>query len=173
MLQWGVRGMLFLIAAIAAGAAASCSKASDSGQAHNWQQEAPPREVEIPAQLSIDVLVDGAPKPAITTAMLSTKTPDYADSERRAWRIAGLEPEAAQPGAVVEAASPAGVAVKYPHADGTEPCLYLTRRGEVAVASLDPKDPFPKYHGQGSRLHRPGDQLPHVTPVAKLTITTR
>jgi hypothetical protein len=49
--------------------------------------------------------------------------------------------------------------------------LFLTRRGEVIASTIDPKAPFPAYHGRGGRLHRAGDQLPHVGPVAKLAIT--
>jgi hypothetical protein len=40
----------------------------------------------------------------------------------------------------------------------------------VIVAALDPKDPFPRWHGEGGRLHRAGDSLPRVAPVAKLDI---
>jgi len=58
-----------------------------------------------------------------------------------------------------------------PTAEGLEPVLFLTRRGEVIVSALDPKQPFPRYHGQGGRLHRAGDSLPRVAPVARLAIT--
>nr|HEX4314045.1 hypothetical protein [Kofleriaceae bacterium] len=158
--------------AVCALAIAACSKASDSGEARNWSKEAPPHEVAIPDDLQIGVVIDGVTKPAITAQALAAKTPDFSDTERRAWRIAALEPEAALAGATVEASTPTGVAVRYPHLDGVEPVIYLTRRGEVAVATLDPKNPFPRYHGQGGRLRRPGDQLPHVMPVATVTITT-
>jgi hypothetical protein len=57
-----------------------------------------------------------------------------------------------------------------PTPEGLEPVLFLTRRGEVIVAALDPKDPFPKFHGQGGRLHRAGDSMPRVASVAKLEI---
>ena len=50
--------------------------------------------------------------------------------------------------------------------------LFLTRRGEVIVSTIDPKDPFPRFHGQGGRLHRAGDSYPQVRPVARLEITT-
>ena len=61
-------------------------------------------------------------------------------------------------GSAVEAAGAEGVAVKFaqPTPEGLEPVLYLTRRGDIVVAAVDPKDPFPKYHGQGGRLHRAG-----------------
>jgi hypothetical protein len=148
----------------------ACSKASE--QSDRLQRQAPDLMVSVPSGLSIDVTVDGAAKPPITTATLEAAKPDFADSERRAWRVTTLVPEA-QPGTVVEAAGPTGVAVKLtqPTPDGLEPVLFLTRRGEVIVAALDPKDPFPKFHGQGGRLHRAGDSMPRVSPVARLSIT--
>src|SRR6185295_2588616 len=100
-----------------------------------------------------------------TSATLEGTKADFADPEHRAWRIPTLIAEAT-PGSTVEAASPSGVAVKFaqPTPEGLEPVLFLTRRGEVIVAAVDPKDPFPRYHGQGGRLHRAGDSLPRVNP---------
>ena len=148
----------------------ACSKASE--QSDRLQRQAPDLVVAVPSGLSIDVTVDGTAKPPITTDTLKAAKPDFEDSERRAWRVTTLVPEAT-PGTVVEASSPSGVAVKLaePTPEGLEPVLFLTRRGEVIVAALDPKDPFPKFHGQGGRLHRAGDQMPRVTPVARLAIT--
>lgn len=150
----------------------ACSKASDEAQTRQWPEPPPRKEVSIPAELEIAVTVDGAPRAAITAATLRDARPDYADEERKAWKIPSLVTEAGPPG-VVEATSPAGVSVKFAHPtpDGLEPVLYLTRRGEVIVAALDPKDPFPRYHGQGGRLHRAGDQMPRVGPVSRLDIT--
>lgn len=148
----------------------ACSKASD--QSERLQRQAPDLLVQVPSGLSIDVTVDGAAKPAITTDTLKAAKPDFSDPERRAWRITTLVPDAV-PGTTVEASGPTGVAVKLanPTPEGLEPVLFLTRRGEVIVAALDPKDPFPKFHGQGGRLHRAGDSMPRVSPVAKLAIT--
>jgi hypothetical protein len=148
----------------------ACSKASE--QSDRLQRQAPDLMVSMPSGLSIDVTVDGAAKPPITTDTLKAAKPDFEDSERRAWKVATLVPEA-QPGTVVEASAPTGVSVKLaePTPDGLEPVLFLTRRGEVIVAAVDPKDPFPKFHGQGGRLHRAGDTMPRVSPVARLAIT--
>jgi hypothetical protein len=145
-----------------------CGRAGD--QSKNLQDEPPPRVVDIPANASIAVQVDNATKPALTAELLKATKPDFADAERKAWRIATLVPEAGQPGAIVEAAS-AQVSVKYLRQDGTEPVLYLTRRGDLEVASVDPKDPFPEFHGRGGRRHRPGDQLPRVAGVTRIAIT--
>jgi len=151
-----------------------CSRASEEGEAKKWQEAPPPKEVVVPAGLSITVAVDGADKPPITSDVLKATKPDFVDADHRAWKVPTLVAEAAPVGTVVEAAAPNGVVVKFAHptAEGLEPVLFLTRRGEVIVAALDPKDPFPKYHGQGSRLKRPGDTMPRVMPVTKLAITT-
>ncbi|HEU0032345.1 MAG TPA: hypothetical protein VFQ53_17055 [Kofleriaceae bacterium] len=153
-------------------AVAACGKASDEGEAKQWQEPPPGKDVPIPMQLAIEVTVDGSVRPPITAESLRGAKPDFADSERKAWKIATLVTEAASAG-TVEAWSPTGVSVKFPHPtpEGLEPVLYLTRRGEVIVAALDPKDPFPRYHGQGGRLHRAGDSMPRVAPVAKLDVT--
>src|SRR5688572_30400047 len=160
-------GRCVLIALLLCG----CSRASDEGGAKQWQEAPPPKEVTVPAGLSIAVEVNGADKPPITTERLKATKPDFSDDEHRAWKVPTLIGESAPAGSVIEAASPTGVSVKFAHptADGLEPVLFLTRRGEVIVAALDPKEPFPKYHGQGSRLRRPGDTTPRVAPVTKLS----
>lgn len=149
---------------------AACSKASNESE--RLQRSAPGSDSHVPTDVSIAVAVDGADHAPITSATLAATKPDFVDPERRAWRIATLVPEATA-GSQVEAAGPTGVAVKFatPTPDGLEPVLFLTRRGEVIVAAVDPKDPFPKFHGQGGRLHRAGDTMPRVTPVARLAIT--
>lgn len=147
----------------------ACSRASD--QKEQLQREAPGSGVNVPAGVSIAVTVGGTAKAPITSATLAATRPDFVDPDRRAWRVATLVPEAV-PGTEVEASSPGGVAVTFaePTPDGLEPVLFLTRRGEVIVAALDPKDPFPRFHGQGGRLHRAGDSMPRVSPVATLEI---
>lgn len=152
---------------------AGCSRASEESEAKKWQSQPPPRDVTVPAGLSIAVDVDGSAKPPITADTLRAIKPDFADDERKAWLIPTLVADAAAPGSVVEATAPSGVSIKlaHPTADGLEPVLFLTRRGDVIVSAIDPKDPFPRYHGQGGRLHRAGDSMPRVAPVAKLAIT--
>ena len=163
-----------LLIAVALVALSACSRASQEGEAKRWQEAPPPREITIPAGLAIALQVDGADRPPITTGVLTGTKPDFTDDDHRAWRVATLVPEAT-PGTVVEAAAKPGVAVRFDHPtpDGLEPVLFLTRRGEVIVAALDPKDPFPKFHGQGSRLKRPGDTTPRVWPVTRLAVFTK
>jgi hypothetical protein len=138
------------------------------------QDQVPPAKIEAPDGLSIAVAVDGGERAPITAATLRDTRPDFANDERRAWLIPTLVGGAA-PGATIEASGPTGVSVTitHPTSDGLEPALILTRRGDVLVSAIDPKDPFPRYHGQGGRLHRPGDGQPRLSPVAKLAVTTR
>src|SRR4051794_2373046 len=108
-------------------ALAACSKASN--ESDRLQREAPGSDSKVPADVAIAVSVDGADRPAITSATLAGTKPDFVDPDRRAWRVATLVAEAGS-GTEVEAAGPTGVAVKFtnPTPDGLEPVLYLTRR---------------------------------------------
>lgn len=136
--------------------------------------DAPPpidKPVDIPASLSIGVTMDHAAKPAITADALRAAKPDFEDAERKAWRISNLVNDHGSD-MIVEAATPAGLTLKFPRPIPTlEPVLYLTRRGEIVVAAIDPNQPFPGYHGHGGRLHRAGDSIPRLSPVARLDIT--
>ena len=152
---------------------AACSRASDQGGEKHWQQEPPPAgALVVPTGVSIAVEVDGASRPAITSDVLARTKPDFSDSDHRAWLIPTLVADAAPAGTAIEAADATGVGVKliHPMTGGLEPVLALTRRGELVIEALDPKDPFPRYHGQGGRVHRAGDPMPHVVGVAKLSI---
>lgn len=166
MSPWVIRFGLALCAAVA-----GCGNPSQESEAKQWPVPPPKANIEIPSTLSIEVTVDGSPKPAITAQTLATAKPDFSDEDRKAWRIATLV-AGVGPGGSVEASSPTGISIKFQHPtpSGMEPVLFLTRRGEVIVAALDPKDPFPQHHGQGGRLQRPGNTLPSVKPVAKLDI---
>jgi len=155
------------------GLAAACSRAGQEGEAKQWAAQPPGKDIAVPASLRIEVAVDGGAAPAITSERLGAARPDFVDDEHKAWRISTLVPEAGAAGSSIEAVSGTGVSVKFaqPTADGFEPVLFLTRRGDVIVSALDPKDPFPRYHGQGGRLRRAGDPMPRVSPVARLEIT--
>lgn len=153
---------------------AGCSKASSEGESKQWPAEPPTGGLTIPANLSIAVTVDGAAHAPITSAVLGATKPDFADSDRMAWLVPTLVAEARAPGSVVAATgTAAGVAVSFAHptSDGLEPVVFLTRRGEMIFSAVDPKEPFPPFHGRGGRLHRPGDAMPRVSPIATLAIT--
>src|SRR5262245_46514370 len=161
-----------VLAAVVAVGCAGCAKASEEQKAKRTPAlPPPPQSASVPSTLSIAVTVDGAPAPAITTERLRDQKPDFEDAERRAWRLTRLIPELARPGAVAEARGPAGISLRLPAgAKGMEPVLFLTRRGDVVVAAIDPSNPFPDYHGQGDRLRRPGDPLPRLSPVTSIAV---
>jgi len=154
-------------------ACCACSRASQEGEAKQWATPPPGKDIAIPANLLIAVTLDGVALPEITGDRLRQTRPDFADDEHKAWLIPTLVPEARPAGSSIEAMSGTGVSVKFAHptAEGLEPVLFLTRRGDVIVSALDPKEPFPRYHGQGGRLRRAGDPMPRVSPVARLAIT--
>jgi hypothetical protein len=166
-------GRLTALGLVAACAAPACSRASQEGEAKQWATPPPGKDIAIPAHLHIAVVADGGALAEITGDRLQRIRPDFADDDHKAWLIPTLVPEAAPAGTSIEAMSGTGVSVKFAHptAEGFEPVLFLTRRGDVIVSALDPRDPFPRYHGQGGRLRRAGDPMPRVSPVARLEIT--
>jgi hypothetical protein len=164
-----------IAALLVAVAAVGCSKASEESEAKRAPAPPPPR-VEIPADLSIAVTIDGAPAPPITREALEALTPDFHDSERRAWRLTTIEPALDHAGATVEARGQDGVSIRIQRPDDArmpQPVLFFTRRGDVVVSVLDPSDPFPPYHGQGGQMRRQGDPLPRLSPVTALAIQTK
>ena len=133
----------------------------------------PPVAVSVPSELRIEVTVDGAPRPPITAATLAALPPDFADHERRAWRISTLLGLGTTPGSVIAATGAAGMTIELPASDAAgkpTATLFVTRRSEVIVALVDPADPFPAFHGQGRRLERPGDPLPRIVDVSRIAI---
>jgi hypothetical protein len=164
---------LVAVVAFATLGLAGCAKASEEQKGKRTPLTPPPAQVEIPAALSIDVTVDGAPAPPLTGDKLRATKPDFADPERQAWKLTTLLPELDRPGAAVEATGPTGVVVRLERPatpTAMDPVLFLTRRGDVVVALVDPANPFPDYHGQGGRLRRPGDPLTRLSPVSRLAV---
>jgi hypothetical protein len=163
-----VRRAFIVVASVLA--LAGCSKARDEAAGKRSPAPPPPPAVEIPADFELPVIDGGKPTAPLTAATLAARPADFADSERRAWRLDALLGDRLGPGEVVEAVGEGGVGVSLVPGDSRVAVLYLTRRGEMAAAVIDPADPFPDYHGQGGRLRRPGDPLPRVLPVSELRI---
>lgn len=163
--------------AIAVAAAGGCQKASDATQAKRMPQPppAPAHELTVPEGLRIEVVVGGTAAPAIDAARLRATPPDFADAERRAWKLSTLVGAGvATPGTefVVNGAPSAGLVLTQP-ASATEPqpALMLNRRGELVATMVTPNAPFPSFHGAGGRLGRPGDTTPHVPGVVRIVVT--
>jgi hypothetical protein len=168
MLRVGV--FVFALAALGGG----CQKASDATQAKRMPQPPPARDISVPDGLRIEVVVAGKDAPVIDAARLRATPPDFADSERRAWKLTTLLGAAlATPGTefVVSGAPSAGLVLTQP-ATATEPqpALMLNRRGDLVATMLTPNAPFPPYHGAGGRLGRPGDTTPHMPGVVRIVV---
>lgn len=151
---------------------AACSRADEEhAGARRSPSLPPPPTVSLPA-IDIPVTIDGAPAEPLTTAKLAALPPDFADTDRRAWRLTRVLPGFTR-GAAVDAVSREDVAVtmKAPATEqDLQPVVFVTRRGDVVATLLDPADPFPDFHGQGGRLRRPGDTTPRVSPVVRLDV---
>lgn len=154
--------------------ATGCQKPSDEPDTKRMPKPAPAPEPEIPGDLAVSVSVDGAEVEAITGARLRDLPPDFADGERRAWDLVKLlGDQAARPNAKLGFAAERGPEVLMEparSADDPIPVLLVSRRGDVVATMLDPKAPFPEYHGRGGRLGRRGDPVPRVEGVKRIRI---
>lgn len=161
--------------AVAAVLLSACSRAGEEETGKRAPIAPPPPVIEIPQGLSIPVEVDGVAAPAITRATLAGLEPDFADEERRAWRLSRVLPSFTGP-AVAEAVGRDGVSITMQRPatlDEPQPVLFFTRRGDVVATQVRPENPFPQFHGQGGRLRRPGDLTPRVSPVVKVRVHTK
>jgi len=165
-----------LLACVLAAAGSGCQKASDATQAKRMPQPPPAPEIRVPDALRIEVVVGGKDTPAIDAARLRATPPDFADSERRAWRLTTLLGPTVGAGTelVITGAPSASLVLTQP-ATATEPqpALLLNRRGDLVATMVTPNAPFPPYHGAGGRLGRPGDTTPHLPGVARIVVSPR
>ena len=163
---------------VAAGAGAGCHTASDATQAKRMPQPPPApsaaAELRVPDGLRIDVVIAGKAAPTIDAARLRATPPDFADSERHAWKLTTLlGPSVVSPGTelVVSGAPSASLVLTQPAAaNEAQPVLMLNRRGDLVATMVTPNAPFPPYHGAGGRLGRPGDTTPHLPGVVRIVV---
>ena len=147
-----------------------CGCRGSGNEAKQMPKTPPPPSIDVP-EVSIAVEVDGVARAPIDGARLRATAPDYADEDRRAWRIAPLV--GAPAGSQISVTGEGGIAVVMPAPVGDkepQPSLMLSRRGQLVAMMLSPGDPFPAFHGQGRRMQRPGDSLPHVVNVSKIAV---
>jgi hypothetical protein len=132
-----------------------------------------PGPFEIPGDLRIPVTVDTTPVGAIDAQRLSLRGADFKDEDRHAWRLdrllaAELRTGRARISGVHETGT--SLVVELPGKQQV-PVLLVNRRGQALITLVDPADPFPKFHGQGGRLSRPGQ--PNLQAVvSKIEIET-
>ncbi len=154
----------------------ACSKPGEGSEAKRSPIPEPAPGATLPSDLSIPVELDGTVVMTIGAELLETRKPDFSDTERKAWRLDKLLDESKFPlGATLEAVGSDGVGIAMHRPENDDeplPVVALTRRGELVAAIVKASDPFPNYHGQGGRLHRPGDPLPRLlTSLVRLRIT--
>jgi hypothetical protein len=167
-----------LLATLAAGGCDRKGSQHDLNEAKRMPKPPPPAAVIVPADLRIAVEIDGRESAPIDAAFLDARPPDFADTDRRAWRIDSLLGEAAQrEGALIAVTGERGLTIELGRGDdggvGPVPVLTVSRRGEVLAAMVESGEPFPPYHGRGGRLGRPGDHLPRIGGVTKISVRLR
>lgn len=138
------------------------------GDTPNEERKLPqlhPGPFQIPKDLSIPVLVDDTPGTAIDAARLESRPADYQDDERHAWRIDRLFAAELRTGrARISGVQEVGASLVFEvPGDKSVPVLLVNRRGQALLTIVDPVDPFPRFHGQGGRLARPGQ--PHLQAI--------
>jgi hypothetical protein len=151
-----------------------CACKKDPGDTSQMPKLPPSPKAQVPAALQIAVEIDGKPAPTIDGVKLQQTKADYEDEERRAWRFDTLVgPAASRPGVAIAVTGEKDVSVvlRAPRA-ATDPIPVLaqSRRGGVVAALVPADDPFPPYHGQGRRMARPGDPLPRMNGVTKISV---
>jgi hypothetical protein len=153
----------------------ACTKASESQDAKRMPKPPPVASAEPSAPVRIDVEIDGKPAPTIDAARLAAVKPDFEDDERRAWKIVTLlGPAADRDGVSITVTGEKGLAlVAKPPRAKTDPVPVLTtnRRGDPHFALVPADEPFPAYHGRGGRLARPGDPLPRISGVTRISVS--
>ncbi len=115
-----------------------------------------PERANVPADLLIQVEVNGRELPPISASTLAAP-PDVRDEHRTAWKLDRFVGEiSAARKLVVEQADGQRVVIPLGNTDSAAPniALILNRKGEVLVAALDPEDPFPAFHGRGGNRGR-------------------
>lgn len=133
-------------------------------------------EGELPlSHVRIEVSVDGAAASPVHGAALRVTAPDFSEDERRAWTLARLLSLPA--GREIRGLTVVGAdGVK--HTLTLEPggaevaALVLNRRNRLDLWLMDPRDPFPAFHGRGGNRGRPGHERPRVIDAQRLEVVT-
>jgi len=126
---------------------AACSRAGEEESGKRAPIAPPPAAIDIPQGLNIPVEVDGQAAPAITRATLAGLEPDFADQERRAWRLSRILPSFTGP-AVVEAVGRVELWMAFPACVLILVAMFVHLfRTVVAPASAETSTPGPVVRG--------------------------
>lgn len=151
--------LLVLTAGWIASGCKGCSPNTIIGREPGWL---PAQEDGGEGPLAIAVEVEGQAPYTLGGDRLAGIKPDFADGDRRAWRLGPLlGGPFKEPDAVLEIGAGDGVTRTFMNpaeqVDGREPVLALDRRGRVLVGLMKANDPFPPFHGRGGNRGRGGD----------------
>jgi len=131
--------------------------------------------VSLPQDMRIPVTVDGDKAVVINHDVLAGREPDFVQQDRRAWRLGSLVGDRYNPSLAVEVEDGDGqrhlVARPGQAGDAEAVVLAVNRTGEVRVALVAVKDPFPPFHGRGGNRGRRGDPS-RVREVKRILIST-
>lgn len=125
----------------------------------------------IPAELSVQLLVNGNDREPITGAQLRGLEPDFPWGEGRAWRLSRFFGDGyTRPGAKLAATGPDGEVVLDVASGSDVLVLVVNRKGEPIVSSADPKSEV--FHGRGGARKRGGDVGLRVRRVTRIELRT-
>lgn len=114
---------------------------------------------KIPAGISIPIGVEGASAPTtLDSAWLTAHAPDFRGAEdQRAWKLSALTPAADAPGAIVEVESDGAQTAELRPGPSAVVVFTLNKNHELVAKLVDPKEPFPAFHGRGGNRGRGGE----------------
>lgn len=151
----------------------ACDRTDEAADGKRMPKPPPTTSVAAPG-VHVEVILDGVTVAPLDAARFDATKPDFAEDERRAFRMATLlGPAAGRPGASFAITGDQGLVLTMSEPTDPKapaPVLVVSRRGEVIATLLDPAQPFPPYHGWGGRLGRPGDPLPRIGGVRRIEL---
>jgi hypothetical protein len=162
-----------VVVAVALGAMAVPAACGKDEPAPAAQKPAP-----IDRSLHIEIEVEGRPEKPVDAARLESTPPDFADGPHKAWKLRTFLGEAFDaPDTAVEVTGD-GMRVTFDRpgkaVDGRVPVLLTNLRGQVVLALVDEKDPFPSFHGRGGNRGRPPEEAAiRIRRVEKISVVRR
>ena len=155
----------------------ACGSGEPANEGKRMPAPPPVNKQGVPANVSIEVLVDGKRLTPITQATLLATPPDWSDTQRKAWKIARLvgAAETAETSFAITGTAN-NITVEFPAVSAANPLvpvLLLSQRGIIVAEFVDPKNPFPSFHGEGGRLGRSPESEPRVPGVTRIEVRKR
>ncbi len=125
----------------------------------------------VPLELTVELLVNGNAREAITGEQLRGMEVDFPWGEGRAWRLDRFFGKGySRPGAKLAATGTGGEVVLDVPTGSDVLVLVVNRKGEVLVGSADPSSDV--FHGRGGARKRGGDSGLRVRQVSQIELRT-